>query len=88
MKEISCNDSAIDMIAQVLEEMKTAAGSGRRNLRIVVLYNDNRIDKNKCPEIVRNCGLHATTVYCAGGKHYWDYTNVKKAFEELTENND
>ena len=26
MKEISCNDSAIDMIAQVLEEMKTAAG--------------------------------------------------------------
>ena len=45
MKEISCNDSAIDMIAQVLEEMKTAAGS------------DFSLEKINLAELSRRTGI-------------------------------
>ena len=42
---------------------------------------DTKIDKSKCPEIVRNIGTHQSMVYYKDGKYYWDYQSVKDAFE-------
>lgn len=52
------------------------------NIKIIVLYNSTKVDRNKCPEVVRWTGTHATMVYKGDdGKYYWDYQTVKKAFE-------
>lgn len=48
---------------------------------IVVLYNDARVDRSKCPEVVRSRGNHVAMVYCKDGKRYWDYQAVKKALQ-------
>lgn len=49
---------------------------------IVVLYNSTRVNKNLCPEILRNVGTHLPMVYYDAGKYYWDYQAVKKALEQ------
>ena len=51
------------------------------DLKIIVLYNDIKIDKSKCPEVVRNIGIHKAMVYYKDGKYYWDYQSVKEAFD-------
>lgn len=48
---------------------------------IVVLYNAARVERSKCPEAVRYKGKHTAMQYIENGKLYWDYQNVKKAFE-------
>jgi hypothetical protein len=50
-------------------------------INIIVLYNDIKVDKSKCPKSVRNIGTHTTMVYYIDGKYYWDYQSVKKAFD-------
>lgn len=51
-------------------------------IKIVVLYNSTKIDKNKCPEAVRNEGTHVAMVYKdSNGKYYWDYKSVKNALD-------
>lgn len=47
---------------------------------IIVLYNDTRVDKSKCPSVLRNVGKHKAMVYYKEGKYYWDYQTVKSAF--------
>lgn len=50
------------------------------NLDIVVLYNDTKVDRSKCPESVRWKGKHIPMIYlAANGNYYWDYQNIKKA---------
>ena len=46
-------------------------------MKIVVLYNSASIDKNKCPEIIRNIGTHQSM------KSYntYDYQKVRNAIE-------
>lgn len=49
--------------------------------KIVVLYKNTIIDRNLCPEVIRNLGNHIPMIYYNNGCRYWDYTAVKKALE-------
>lgn len=50
------------------------------DIKIVVLYNSTIVNKNKCPESVRNKGTHVPMVFKGqDGKYYWDYNTVKDA---------
>lgn len=52
------------------------------NIKIIVLYKSSKVDKSKCPAVVRNIGTHvAMWIRDSDGKYYWDYNAVKKAFE-------
>lgn len=52
-------------------------------IKIIVLYNGIYVNRAKCPEAVRNLGVHATMRYLGNdGRAYWDYTSVKNAFDE------
>ena len=51
-------------------------------IKIIVLYKDVKVSKDKCPEIVRNIGIHIPMIYIVlDGKRYWDYDAVRKALE-------
>lgn len=69
---------SVDYCSYIAYECEKAIEAG---IDIIVLYNDTRIDKSKCPESVRNTGTHTTMVYYKEGKYYWDYQSVKKAFD-------
>ena len=51
------------------------------DIDIVVLYNNTRVDRSKCPEAVRYHGNHVAMMYYRDGKYYWDYPAVKKALQ-------
>lgn len=51
----------------------------RDGLKIVVLYNAATVNKSKCPDVIRNVGIHIAMCYYEEGKYYWDYQAVKKA---------
>lgn len=51
------------------------------NITIIVLYKDTVIDILKCPEPLRHCGIHIPMIYLENGKYYWNYKEVKKAFD-------
>lgn len=53
----------------------------RDNISIVVLYKSARVDKSKCPPLLRNIGTHAPMCYRGDdGQLYWNYASVRKAF--------
>lgn len=51
-------------------------------MEIIVLYNSCSVNRNKCPEALRNVGEHIAmgkiNIY---GKCVWDYDSVKAAFD-------
>lgn len=49
----------------------------RDDLKIVVIYNNSYVDRDKCPECIRYKGKHipARTLYT----HSWDYKAIKDA---------
>jgi len=48
--------------------------------RIVVIYNYANVDKDKCPECIRDYGKHINGYYHeTGGKDYWNYSEIKDA---------
>lgn len=49
------------------------------NIEIIVLYNAAIVDKNKCPDIIKNYGKHVAMCYRKDGRLYWDYNAVKNA---------
>lgn len=52
----------------------------RDGLRIVVIYNYASIQKDKCPEILRNRGTHINGYYKGvDGNLHWEYTKIKNA---------
>ena len=69
---------SVDYRSYIKYECDKAVEAG---IKVIVLYNDTKIDKSKCPEIVRNIGTHQSMVYYKDGKYYWDYQSVKDAFE-------
>lgn len=69
---------SVDYRSYIKYECDKAVEAG---IKIIVLYNDTKIDKSKCPEVVRNIGTHKTMVYYKDGKYYWDYQSVKDAFD-------
>ena len=52
----------------------------KAGIKIVVLYNNFKIDKTLCPEAVRYIGTHCQMWYIgADGKYYWDYNRIARA---------
>lgn len=52
----------------------------RNNLQIVVLYNSTTVDKSKCPELLRNIGLHIPAKYRdIYGDNRWNYQQIRAA---------
>lgn len=49
-------------------------------IKIIVLYNNTKVDRSKCPSAVRYMGTHAKMVKYENGKYYWDYQSVRNAF--------
>ena len=52
----------------------------RDGLKIIILYNAATVDKNKCPDALKNIGKHVAMCYYQNGTYYWDYNAVKNAF--------
>lgn len=50
-------------------------------LKIVVLYNGARVNKSKCPDIIKNIGTHVAMQYYESGLYYWNYQAIKNAIE-------
>ena len=73
----SCARShGVDYRSFIAYECEKALEAG---VDIVVLYNDVRVDKSKCPNVIRNNGKHVAMVYCENGKYYWNYQAIKRA---------
>ena len=69
------NDSFIDYECKL-------AYRYRNEVRIVVLYNAASIDKSKCPEILRNVGIHKEMKsFDLYWTQYYDYQKVRNAIE-------
>lgn len=50
-------------------------------IEIIVLYKALSVNKSKCPEAVKNKGVHIPMLFRGtDGKIYWDYESVKRAF--------
>lgn len=49
----------------------------RDKLRIIVLYNSTRVNKLKCPESVRNIGVHIPMKIYKDGQLQWNYSLIK-----------
>lgn len=69
---------SVDYRSYIKYECDKALEAG---IKIIVLYKDESVNKSRCPEAVRNFGVHAPMVYKKDGKYYWDYNLVKKAFD-------
>lgn len=50
----------------------------KAGIRIVVLYNSTVVDKSKCPDAVKNLGVHIPMVYILNGVRRWNYKLVKQ----------
>lgn len=73
----SCNRGySVDYRSYIEYECDKAIRDG---LKICVLYNAAKVDKNKCPDAIKNVGTHVAMCYLEDGKYYWDYQAVKKA---------
>lgn len=68
---------SVDYRSYIRYECEKAMEAG---IKIIVLYKSTKVDKSKCPEVIRNIGTHIAMVYHENGKYYWDYQAVKKAF--------
>jgi hypothetical protein len=51
------------------------------NIKIIILYNDTKVDRTKCPAAVRYTGTHAKMLKYENGQCCWDYQSVKNAFD-------
>ena len=51
-------------------------------IKIVVLYKDIIVNRDKCPLAIRDVGVHVPMIYIGiDGKRYWNYDAVRKALE-------
>lgn len=74
----SCNRKySVDYRSYIRYECAKAVEAG---IKIIVLYKNTKIDKSKCPEAVRDLGIHKAMIYYQDGKYYWNYQAVKEAF--------
>ena len=51
------------------------------DIKIVVLYNDTIVNRNKCPESLRNIGNHQPMAFWKNGICYWDFYRIKNAIQ-------
>lgn len=74
------NNYSIDYRSYIEYECDLAI---KANLRIIVLYNYANVDKSKCPERLRNVGVHINMFYYdQQGKCFWNYTEIKNAIND------
>lgn len=53
-------------------------------IKILVLYNNTKVDRDKCPQAIRWVGSHVAMIYKGSdNKYYWNYDAVKQAFDSL-----
>lgn len=72
-----CNKgNYVDYKSYIEYECNKAINDG---LKIVVLYNAASVNKDKCPDIIKNVGTHKAMCYIKDGNYYWDYNTVKDA---------
>lgn len=51
-------------------------------IKIIVLYKDVKVNREKCPAVIRYIGEHVPMIYTGiDGKRYWNYDAVKKVLE-------
>lgn len=72
-------DRSVDYRSYIKYECDKAVEAG---IKIIVLYKAAVVDKNKCPESVKNEGIHMPMCYENNGLLYWNYSSVKKAFDD------
>lgn len=72
---------SIDLRSYVKYECEKAARDYRNNdMKIVVIYNYMNVHKYKCPEAVRNIGIHIPGIICdINGNKKFNYQAIKKA---------
>lgn len=68
---------SVDYRSYIKYECDKALEAG---IKIIVLYNDTKVDKSKCTDKLRDIGIHARMVFYKDGTYYWDYNSVKNAF--------
>lgn len=60
---------------------KAAEANLNREMTVLVLYKNDSIDRNNCPESVRWLGKHVAMIKQGGdGKYYWDYNAIINGF--------
>ena len=70
---------SVDYRSYIEYECDKAVEAG---IKVIVLYKSASINKSKCPEPVKNLGVHAPMCYRGlDGELHWDYQSVKEAFE-------
>ena len=72
----------IDNRSYITFECEKAVKDG---LNIIVLYKSTSVDRNKCPEVLRNIGIHVSMKRWnnIAWKSEWDYQSVKSAFDKV-----
>ena len=71
----------IDNKSYVQYECELAKEAG---IKIVILYNSAKVDKSKCPELLRYTGIHLPMIVYEKdaygyNKPFWNYREIKKA---------
>lgn len=56
----------------------------KAKINIIVLYNFTTVNKSKCPEILRDIGIHVAMKTNTSYFTQWDYHSVRKAFEDIS----
>lgn len=82
--ECSVIGKSYDTTSFIDYECKMAYEAWKRNeMKIVVLYNAASVNKDKCPDILRNIGTHKEmkSYNLVWGKYTFDYEKVRKAIE-------
>lgn len=73
------NNYTVDLRSYIEFECEKAI---KDDLKIIVLYNDIFANKVKCPDCIKDYGVHIPMrVYKGNGEYGWNYQAIKKAFE-------
>lgn len=67
---------SLDFRSYIKYECDKAVEAG---IKVVVIYNYANVDKQKCPESVRNIGTHLPFYFYKDGKCYYNYSAIKNA---------
>lgn len=80
-KSYCINHNHIDTRSYIEYEYQKAIRDG---LKIIVIYNYATINKDKCPEALKNIGIHINAYYRASnGCYYWNYLGIKNAINSI-----
>lgn len=69
---------SVDYRSYIEYECDKAVEAG---VKIVVLYNSWQVDRNKCPQVLRNRGNHVSMWHWQNDQWQWDYQAIKNAIQ-------